>query len=72
MHYKKSCSFLLENLIKENPCDFFVPMSNLTKMSFWASWFWHVHFDWVFLVGYFDEFFWLNLFIYLFGIIIYE
>jgi len=42
---------------KSPPYGSFAPMSNLTKIAFWISHFGPIHFDWVFLVGFFTGFF---------------
>jgi hypothetical protein len=38
--------FWLEKSMKKTPLLIFCPISNLTKVSFWTSWFWHNFFDW--------------------------
>jgi hypothetical protein len=59
--YKKTWFFLPRTLVKKNPpYGFFVPMSNLTKMPFWISYFGPDNFDWVFLVGFSIVFFLLS------------
>ncbi len=51
-------TFFTKSFGKNNPrYGFFAPMSNLTKMPFWTSWFGPKHFDKVFLVGFFTGFF---------------
>jgi hypothetical protein len=45
---------------KSPPYGFFAPMSNMTKVSFWISYFGLNHFDWVYLLVFSNGFFSLN------------
>jgi len=57
-HNKKSCLFLLGFLVKKTThMVFFAPMFNLTKLPIWISRFGFNHFHWVFLVVFFNRFF---------------
>jgi hypothetical protein len=51
-------TFLTGNFNKKNPSyGFFAPMSNLTKVPFWTSYFGFDNFDCFFLVGFLTMFF---------------
>jgi hypothetical protein len=54
-------AFWMKNFNKKNPpYGFFALMSNLTKVPFWTNRFKFDCFDWVFLVGVFNQVFLLN------------